>query len=398
MRRAAEILSGLVDDGSGVHATRWKSLMWGAESLVRGGCLSLTGIGRSGGSTALPKHNIKRADRLLKNERLLADHGVIFGHLASTVVGEARRFPVLIDWTKLTDGFRALVASVPHTGRSLPVFLEVHPESAHGSPQVEEDFMVKLRGVLPEGCRPILVTDAGFRSDWILAAQRHGFDYVARLAGYVQVETDVETDEWRRVQDLADAAEQSPTDLGTRRIARTRRDSPASRVVRGKRYVKKASATRKKRKGQSGSKKKAKKAATSSWVLATSLQAPASEVIELYSLRMQCEETFRDQKNPRFGWSLRFARSNSATRLANLLLVAALAALLLTLIGGLAERTGLHHRFKANTVNRRVLSLFNMARALLATPLRRVASPRRITEQLHRLQAHITTFPVCGDA
>jgi hypothetical protein len=37
----------------------------------------------------------------------------------------------------------------------------------------------------------------------------------------------------------------------------------------------------------------------------------AKQVIALYALRMQIEETFRDTKNIRFGWSFRHARCKS---------------------------------------------------------------------------------------
>ena len=49
-------------------------------------------------------------------------------------------------------------------------------------------------------------------------------------------------------------------------------------------------------------------------LLATSLQDPAPIVVHMYSLRMQIEETFRDLKSHRYGWSLEDVRCRSAQR------------------------------------------------------------------------------------
>ncbi len=77
-----------------------------------------------------------------------------------------------------------------------------------------------------------------------------------------------------------------------------------------------------------------------------------------YALRMKIEETFRDAKNHRFGWSLRHVRSASAERLTILLLLAVLASIAKTMLGFEAERQRLHRGDQANTVKHRVLSFF----------------------------------------
>ena len=80
---------------------------------------------------------------------------------------------------------------------------------------------------------------------------------------------------------------------------------------------------------------------------------------------MQIEETFRDEKNHRFGWSLRHVRSQFERRLEVLLLLAALATLAVTLVGLGVERAGIHRRYQANTVRHRVLSLFVLGNLVL---------------------------------
>ena len=70
---------------------------------------------------------------------------------------------------------------------------------------------------------------------------------------------------------------------------------------------------------------------------------------------MQIEETFRDQKNVRWGMSLRYARCHDGERMQILLLIAALASMLQWLFGSLAQRAGLAARFQANTERRRTV-------------------------------------------
>lgn len=118
---------------------------------------------------------------------------------------------------------------------------------------------------------------------------------------------------------------------------------------------------------RSGTQKSAKAAAKEPWLLATSLDtATAAAIVAAYRLRMQIEETFRDAKNHRFGWSLREARVTQAARVEILLLVAALAMLVVTLVGVLAEEAGAHRAYQANTITaRRVLSHFVLGNLIL---------------------------------
>jgi len=102
------------------------------------------------------------------------------------------------------------------------------------------------------------------------------------------------------------------------------------------------------------------------WLLATSLSdGDAAFIVGLYAKRMQIEETFRDAKNHRFGWSLGHVRLSTTQRMATLLVLAALAMAVVTLIGMTAERAGLHRQYQANTYRTRVLSFFVLACAII---------------------------------
>ena len=103
------------------------------------------------------------------------------------------------------------------------------------------------------------------------------------------------------------------------------------------------------------------------WLLATSVTSgDAAYIVSLYARRMQIEETFRDAKNHRFGWCLSDARTSTHQRTLMLLLLAAFAMTIATLIGLAAEASGAHRAYQANTtVTQRVLSCFVLACAML---------------------------------
>ena len=92
------------------------------------------------------------------------------------------------------------------------------------------------------------------------------------------------------------------------------------------------------------------------WLLATSLphhRGAGTRIKRIYAQRMQIEETIRDLKSHRFGFALRYARTKRPERLEALLLVAALATLILWLLGlAAADRQWARH-FQANTERHR---------------------------------------------
>ena len=71
------------------------------------------------------------------------------------------------------------------------------------------------------------------------------------------------------------------------------------------------------------------------------------------------EESFRDQKNLRFGMGLSDTRIGDPARRDRLLLISAIAIALLTILGAAGEAIGIDKYLKTNTVKRRTLSLLN---------------------------------------
>ena len=82
-----------------------------------------------------------------------------------------------------------------------------------------------------------------------------------------------------------------------------------------------------------------------------------ARIKRIYAQRMQIEETIRDLKSHRWGFALRYARTNRPERLEALLLISALATLILWLLGLAARERKWGRHFQANTErHRNVLS------------------------------------------
>jgi hypothetical protein len=96
------------------------------------------------------------------------------------------------------------------------------------------------------------------------------------------------------------------------------------------------------------------------WCIATNrTDLGAAGVVKLYARRFTIEETFRDIKDNHFGMGLSATSIGSPRRRDRLLLLAAIAQALLTLLGAAGEACGLDRTLKANTVKTRTMSLFN---------------------------------------
>jgi len=351
-----------------VHGSRLKAAMFAVDALLAGGRLSLTALGRSTVGPVAPKHCIKRIDRLLGNRRFHQDFKHFFRAVASVVVARSGRPVVLVDWTKVCGGQHALVAAVAADGRSLPFYLEVHPDSQLGNRKVQGAFLDKLGDLLPAGCKPVIVSDAGFQCPWFEQVQAKGWSFVGRLSSHIHAQPNGQA-QWTRVSKLYARAQEHTQDLGKCSLAKTN-PLPSIRVLLGKRFVRNTKRPTQKRgfRGRSRGSVRTSERAKQPWVLATNLfDTSTAEVVRIYSMRMQIEESFRDIKNHRFGWSFEDARSRSAGRVAALLVIGMVATVIATGVGRAAEAAKLHHEYQANTVrHRRVLSHFVLGTGLIS--------------------------------
>lgn len=98
---------------------------------------------------------------------------------------DCRRCCWWVDGSDLTPDQRWhwLRASVAVNGRSITLYKEVHPQRGYGNRGVQRRFVSRLAQMLPAGCVPIVMTDAGFHSTWFKLVAEHGWSFVGRIRG-----------------------------------------------------------------------------------------------------------------------------------------------------------------------------------------------------------------------
>ena len=87
-----------------IHRARQEALFKAVCSLLQGGRLTLTDLGRSAPGRALPKHAIKGMDRLLGNRHLPAERRNIYQALARRLLSQSPRPVILVDWSDVQPG------------------------------------------------------------------------------------------------------------------------------------------------------------------------------------------------------------------------------------------------------------------------------------------------------
>ena len=361
--RVEGILRRLISRCQRIHQKRRRTFLVLLCALIRGRRLSVTGLGRAVSGRTSAKHSIKRAMRFVGNNRLHQDAEHVFAMLANEVISDVKQPVILIDWTPLKNDFYCLSAAVPVGGRALVGYEEVHTKKNQNKSRIHNAFLKGLQRIVPEHCVPIIVVDAGFRTPFFKRVRSMGWDFVGRLSNNVLVRTG--RTEWIKATSLYSKATTTARELGDWFVAKTAKSQARYRLVRVR---KRRGRKRKTRAPISSAQAKARKRNIDPWLLVTSLtQFTATQIVGLYATRMQIEETFRDKKNHRFGWSLNAARSRNAEHWRVLLLIAAVAMFALIMLGIQAERQNLHRGYQANTVtSRRVLSHVYLAIQLLA--------------------------------
>lgn len=356
----------------GTHQKRMDAVLSMVDALLGGRVLTVTGLGRSLRSGIAPKHQIKKADRLIGNTHLHGERSSFYQALITLTVGTMKRPVILVDWSDVSEDrtFQKLRASLAVSGRALTLYEEVHPQSSSANRAVQVRFLKTLHHLLPAECHPIIITDAGFKNPWFKAVQALGWDFVGRVGGHIMIRDANTQLEWMRVERVFATAPRHARYYGAVELARsnplrchayTLKRTPAGRMKKtrfGRKSVMKHSL------------KNAHRERTP-WLLVTSLEGGSSinhSVIRLYQSRMQIEESFRDLKNHRYGFSFRDCLTRKRYRLENLLLISALAAFAAWLVGKVAEMKNLHRRYQANTIkNRSVLSTFYLGLEIIGS-------------------------------
>jgi hypothetical protein len=342
----------------GMHKMRRTALFVNVMAALHGEVLTVTHLGRSIASEAKEKHCIKRADRLLSNRRLQGERAGIYPQLTKQLIGSKQRPVIIVDWSDMDESKRhfLLRASVPIEGRSLTLYEEVHTMKSKEKPKVHEQFLKALQKMLPPRCRPILVTDAGFRTPWFKQVEAVGWDWVGRIRNRHEVQLPGE-EEWIACKSLYPQATSTPKALGRACLTESNPIDWQMVLYKGKSKGR-VHLNRLGQRVRSSHSRKHEKAQREPWLLGTSLSQGfklAEKVVKLYALRMTIEEAFRDLKSTRFGLSLELHPTYQLERLQVLLLIATLALRVAWIIGKATEHTGQHRHYQANTLRDRVL-------------------------------------------
>jgi len=319
-----------------MHAKRVLSLGNSVIGVMYGASLAIhaIGVGMAAALELKAKHATKQADRLLSNAKL--DVWDLFGLWVPYMLGQRKEAVIALDWTSFDGDDHATLAAylVTSHGRATPLMWKtVIASELEGARNDHEDaLLIRLKEVIPPDVRVTILADRAF-GDQALYEFLHqlGWDYVIRFRGCIEV---------RNAEGVVRPARDwlSPSGRATmlKNVEVTQDQTPIPAVV-----VVHASGMKE------------------GWFLATSrFDLNASRVVKLYGRRFTIEETFRDQKDARFGLGLSATHIGSCARRDRLLLIVAIAEALLTLLGAAGEAAGLDRWLKVNTSKQRQHSLF----------------------------------------
>ena len=354
-----------------LHRKQAHALLRASAGLLIGCAASLSSIAlRVSGLTSF-KHRLKSVDRLLGNSTLHSWRWQLYRQVAACWLGDLSSVLMVIDWSDLTRDQRLhlLRASIAVQGRSITLYEEVHPQKHFASPRVHRAFLQRVALMLPSGCKPVVMTDAGFHSPWFKLMNEMGWDFIGRVRGQNQLR-DAQSRSWCAARELFARAQGQARDLGCDAYARS---NPVTvRAVLAKRPKKHRHALNiygAKRRGRVSLKNA--QSAREPWLLVCSLglsHLSPEGVVALYGQRMQIEQSFRDTKNLRVGMGLCTSRCTSARRLEMLLLLVHLVTFVQRIVGEYAKQNQLELQFMARRrADRSELSTITLGRRIIAT-------------------------------
>ncbi|MCL8145683.1 IS4 family transposase [Enterobacter hormaechei] len=351
-----------------MHKARFSVLLDAVTALAKDACCTVTAIGRAMPGSS-DKVSIKRADRLLNNPNLQRELPLIYAALTASIVGHKTKPMILVDWSNADTAKRHFIlrASIAADGRALTLLQKIAAAEDYTCPHLHGAFLKQLKAMLPKDCKPVIVTDAGFKVPWYKSVEKLGWYWLSRVRGKVQY-ADLGAENWKPISNLHDMSSSHSKTLGYKRLTKS---NPISCQIL---LYKSRSKGRKNQRStrthcHHPSPKIYSASAKEPWVLATNLPVEIrtpKQLVNIYSKRMQIEETFRDLKSPAYGLGLRHSRTSSSERFDIMLLIALMLQLTCWLAGVHAQKQGWDKHFQANTVrNRNVLSTVRLGMEVL---------------------------------
>ena len=350
--------------GSAIHKSRFKLLLTMIETLINVKSMTLTGLARGVMRPIQERSAIRMVDRFLGNHFFQKENSIIFKAIIHFTIGNKAKPEIIIDWSKVPNEEEYILrAALVATGRAITLYEEVHPKKKVGNALIQKKFLKQLRSLLPPNCiKPIIITDAGFKTPWFKEVQKLEWDFVGRVRELNKIMYSKDGKTIEKCIKLTKSATATAKSLGKIALGKANQFNVWCYVI------KKKIKGRKKR-FKNGKVDRRKSSAQYSrgeregWVIVSSIAATSSliakRVINIYSRRMTIEEGFRDLKSHQYGFGMDQNKTLKRERIIVWLLLAALASLLAWIVGYCAEKKGLQHQFQANSIKyRRVLSLF----------------------------------------
>lgn len=323
--------------GDDMHTARVKSIANATLGVLRAGSLAIHAIGRglAAARGLMDKHCVKQVDRLLSNPRV--DVWNLFEHWVPFVLRDRNRIFVNLDWTEFDGDNQSMIVLSLQTehGRSTPLLWKtvVKSELKGRRNDHEDEVLVRLRELVGDEVKVTIVADRGFSDQKLyrFVTEELDFEYIIRFRGCVHVAD--QEDETRKASEW----------LGKRGRMRVLRNS---RVTAKRQRVSTVVIVR-------------DKGMKDIWCLAASeAKLTGRQIKKAYGKRFTCEETFRDVKDMRFGLGMKWTSISVPIRRDRMMLIAAIAHVLLTMLGAAGERCGIDRMLKTNTSRKRTLSLF----------------------------------------
>ena len=294
-------------------------------------------LGRAMTGPTTAKHRIKRVDRFLANKQL--ESFSIYETLFNVLCGSDKRPVVLVDWTD-RHAYEQLVFSITKDGRAMP-FYAVTIKSTHFNAETqgvkiaaEREAIEQFHAMCPSDVRPIIIADRGFGNErWISDVAKWGWYFVQRISRQHYVETEGHIGS---IPELGIRKGYRPKDWGWGTMGDNDNENKTEfRLVSV--YDREAD---------------------EAWYLTTNIDdCDAATIVALYRKRMWCEAMFRDLKNRNWGMGMDVVHLSSIERTETHFIIMMIAYIFLCAFGAFAEAKNFGETLKANTVQKRVLSL-----------------------------------------
>ena len=332
--RVQAFVESVVEDD--LHAKRVLSISNATLGAIHAGSLAVHAMGQGLAQARglIQKHAIKQVDRLLSNRGIVVWQ--FFASWVPFVVGSRQEIVVAMDWTDFDNDGHTVIALylVTTHGRATPLLWKsvLKAELKGNRNDFEDEALIRLKEVLPEGVKVTILADRGFGDQKLYELLFGlGFDFVIRFREAITVTSEL--------GDSRPASQWVPLNgrpklLRNAKVTGSGYQLPTVVCVKAPRMK-------------------------DAWCLAASQPTVlASTIVNLYGKRFTIEETFRDGKDIHFGMGLSATHIGGRDRRDRLLLVAAMAQVLLTLLGAAGESLGMERLLKANTSKKRTYSLF----------------------------------------